>query len=670
MIETLGLIATIIGSIATIIGTIIGVMLYRKSKYGTRPIDNSDTKDIRVDSTKIDRSNDRATPIQHMNNTAKAQDEKVIANKGGSQQKSRSDQKEKIAGWIFVLASIAVIVSIVSFMHNPYSGGHKKYKVMLADSYKDQISIRNKDEVSDVFKKGLDAHRYNNYELALEYWRELLNGILKDNTISSAIFNNWGVSLASQIKASGFDDDRSAFGISYTARNREKFSPHEEALQKFETSSIVNPYLFEASYNTGVLLTQLSRRKNRKEANALLRKACDSYEVAARINPSNYEVWFSWGNALVEQAILRNWGKPVELLEDASRKYEKARELNPASYQILFNWGNALINLSWNTKGHRKYSLFNEACEKYKMALEINPDMSRVHFNLNAVTDYYEQRKNDKSKRSAAEMFGENFPALKHNAELQNIYILVKEEAKNGLLREFDPQINALWFKGIKSYANNDYELSARSWEQIAQKILISNPASYSILNNYAAALIKKTESAKRQTSSHLYLKALDYLKIAIGINPKCYEALINWGVMLAKQAKLENGKLIDKTFTEAQVKFEKALEIQPNVYEVYYNLGTLLMERSNTKKDNEQENLLELAKVRCLEAENIKYGIAAYNLACIYARHENEQECKKWLNTGEQTGTLVEREFAMKDSDLKIVRKKDWFKRIRWQGE
>lgn len=79
---------------------------------------------------------------------------------------------------------------------------------------------------------------------------------------------------------------------------------------------------------------------------------------------------------------------------------------------------------------------------------------------------------------------------------------------------------------------------------------------------------------------------------------------------------------------------------------------------------------MLKQAEEKELKMESLKKGSAAYNLACIYALRGNKEECRKWLLTGQEAGTLVTRDHAMKDSDLDSVRNEPWFKEIKWKGE
>jgi hypothetical protein len=70
------------------------------------------------------------------------------------------------------------------------------------------------------------------------------------------------------------------------------------------------------------------------------------------------------------------------------------------------------------------------------------------------------------------------------------------------------------------------------------------------------------------------------------------------------------------------------------------------------------------------MKAEKLKRGSAAYNLACIWCILKDENQCRIWLKVGEEEKTLPERQAAIADPDLKAIRDKEWFGRIRWDGE
>jgi hypothetical protein len=63
--------------------------------------------------------------------------------------------------------------------------------------------------------------------------------------------------------------------------------------------------------------------------------------------------------------------------------------------------------------------------------------------------------------------------------------------------------------------------------------------------------------------------------------------------------------------------------------------------------------------------AEEIRPGSGAYNLACLYALQNREEECRGWLEKSYQHGTLPSREYLEKDTDLDNVREKEWFQKF-----
>jgi len=226
------------------------------------------------------------------------------------------------------------------------------------------------------------------------------------------------------------------------------------------------------------------------------------------------------------------------------------------------------------------------------------------------------------------------------NTEAKETMLAIKAEAKAGQVeiekkgneerqkssKEAARQrkISELFSKGVKADEAKDYESADDCYRQIVEEL-------------------------KEYKDSHVYY---------------------NWGTALLKLAENKEGTEAEEFFKQACDKFQKALDIKPYLCEAYNNWGIALSYLAKLKGGKDAEDLLKQAEEKCLKAESIKTGGSAYNLACIYALRGNEEKCQQWLKVGEKAGTLTTREDAMADDDLKSVRDKDWFKKLRWKGE
>ena len=126
-----------------------------------------------------------------------------------------------------------------------------------------------------------------------------------------------------------------------------------------------------------------------------------------------------------------------------------------------------------------------------------------------------------------------------------------------------------------------------------------------------------------------------------------------------------------ENNYKEASEKCAEVVQLMPNMHEAYDIWGVALCDLAKLKVGTPQyEELLAQAEEKFLKAESLKKGSGAYDLACVYARRGNKEECRKWLLVGQEAGTLMTRDHAMKDKDLESVRGEAWFKEIKWRGE
>ncbi len=208
--------------------------------------------------------------------------------------------------------------------------------------------------------------------------------------------------------------------------------------------------------------------------------------------------------------------------------------------------------------------------------------------------------------------------------------------------------------------------LSSQSCEK-CERVIKIKPNFALAYNNWAVALITLAETKEDDEAYGLLGQACEKCVKAIKIKPNYAEAYNSWGAALAEQGKIKSD---DKLFEQAYEKYKKTVELKPSYLEARNNWGAALLHQARIKTGKKRKNLLDEAKEKCLKAESIKTGEGSYNLACVCASLDDEKECKKWLKTGEQAGTLSTRKHAMGDDDLKSVRSKQWFKEIRWKGE
>lgn len=243
------------------------------------------------------------------------------------------------------------------------------------------------------------------------------------------------------------------------------------------------------------------------------------------------------------------------------------------------------------------------------------------------------------------------------------IFIGFPEDLFDGITckDEADPRYLAFY----KPYLQ-DIELTEVS-EQYAESDKI-HPRNYSVFNNWGCALFLL---AKLRKDDELFKQACQKFEQAVqfvNIESEKFPIYYNWGVTLAEWAKLKGD---EERFEQANKKFEQAIRINPTRPDAYDNWAGIFIHWSKLKRGTpEFETLLKQAEEKALQAESLRKGSSAYRLAKIYAIRTDKEQCKKWLLAGQEAGTLLTRDEAMKDSDLDSVRGEQWFKEIKWKGE
>ncbi len=179
------------------------------------------------------------------------------------------------------------------------------------------------------------------------------------------------------------------FERGYVFQNDNKL---EEAFRCYTEAIGLDPYLYSAYNNLGILFYVLKRYE---EAEAAYRKAIEldpsydgaysvlgillsdenlkryseaeaAYRKAIELDPSNSTSYYNLGNLLSNESLKR--------YEEAEAVYRKAIELNPSDEQAYYNLGNLLSNESLKR--------YEEAEAVYRKAIELNPSDEKAYYNL------------------------------------------------------------------------------------------------------------------------------------------------------------------------------------------------------------------------------------------------------------------------------------------------
>ena len=311
-------------------------------------------------------------------------------------------------------------------------------------------------------------------------------------------------------------------------------------------------------------------------------------------------------------ALLRLFANSAKPSNDADRLairqlYAFLSQDTDTRLQSLNNWGVALSDLAKTKEGAEADRLFGEAAEKFAAALKIKPDYHEALLNWgNALSDQTETKEGAEADR----LFGE--AAEKYAAALE-----------------------------IK-------------------------PDCHEALYNWGVTLSAQATTKEGTEADRLFGEAADKFAAALKIKPDKYTALNNWGATLATQAKAKKGQEAERLLREAVQKYVAALGIKPDMPEAVSNWGLALLLQAKNKEGQETgRRLLREAREKLLEAERIRPGSGAENLACVEALDGNVSEAVRWLAVCNSSGTRLTRKRIEADVDFDGIRRQPEFVRF-----
>ncbi|MCD2450981.1 hypothetical protein GO003_011305 [Methylicorpusculum oleiharenae] len=169
----------------------------------------------------------------------------------------------------------------------------------------------------------------------------------------------------------------------------------------------------------------------------------------------------------------------------------------------------------------------------------------------------------------------------------------------------------------------------------------------------------RKNEGAK---ADQLYSTAYKGFAEVLAKDLLFSETLYNWGFALLHQGKTKSGDEAISIFEDALSKFNFCLTVDPDFLGAAIDGGFTYMELARTKGVPPSDKLYELAKKSFLNANRIQKGTASYNLACIYALRNENEECLKALDDSDEHGSLPSIEDILNDPDLNNIKSHQWF--------
>lgn len=215
--------------------------------------------------------------------------------------------------------------------------------------------------------------------------------------------------------------------------------------------------------------------------------------------------------------------------------------------------------------------------------------------------------------------------------------------------------------KALKAELDRDFSTSSVFW----QAILADNPRDAQALFGLGVAnqmLANAAQDNNLAEARRLWGAAGDFYRQALKIKRDYHEAANNWGIALAP-TDLPAARVRWQTAGE---RYRQALEIKRDYHVAPYNWSNALIHEFHALLKDDPEaakNLLDQASLHFRQAEDIKSGVGAYNLACIAALKRDVQGCVEWLNIASLHGRLPGAEHLRAAPDLAWVREQPEFR-------
>lgn len=181
-------------------------------------------------------------------------------------------------------------------------------------------------------------------------------------------------------------------------------------------------------------------------------------------------------------------------------------------------------------------------------------------------------------------------------------------------------------------------------------------------------AAIKQVAQARQSEAGkaeQLYKGAYQGFASVINGNLLFSEALYHWGFGLLHEARSKQPEEAVNIYEDAISKFSFCLLTNPDYLGAAIDGGVAFMELARITPEEVRSELYSLAEDFFEKACIIQKGSAAYNLACVYALHDDPERCQQALLQAKEFGSLPDWQNIQNDDDLDNVKQEAWFKEL-----
>ena len=176
----------------------------------------------------------------------------------------------------------------------------------------------------------------------------------------------------------------------------------------------------------------------------------------------------------------------------------------------------------------------------------------------------------------------------------------------------------------------------------------------------------KKLTSARKSDGSksdYMYEAANKMFEEVAGDDTYGPEAQYHWGFSLYNQAKTKTGEEAEALLVQACEKFSASVETGEQSIKPLIDWGVTQMAIAELRTADRNDALYDEAIEKFQKAEELIFGSASYNLACIYAIRHDEEACKQALEDARDNGSLPTESEVLGDPDLDNIKETQWFK-------